>query len=191
MDFLKKPLAAATSEIAQKRAADALQQTGMSLPAKVVEVIGPGIVKVSFEVDGGVVTLPQIIVPVQGSVYIYLPIQVGDLGVVQAATARLGGVTGLGAGVAGLYDTPGNLAALSFVWLGNKGWDAPVDPDALDLMRNILVKGDELGFFGHATTTKQAVTGALSAITDTNAKAVLTSLINALAAYGLITKSTT
>lgn len=51
-----------------------------------------------------------------------------------------------------------------------------------------------LGFFGSLGHTKQAVTGALSSVTDANAKAVLTSIIAALASasgYNLVTNSTT
>ena len=48
----------------------------------------------------------------------------------------------------------------------------------------------ELGFFAGAKTAKQTVSGSLSGVTDADAKAVLTSLIDALAAYGLITNGT-
>jgi len=48
-----------------------------------------------------------------------------------------------------------------------------------------------LGFFGTSPTTRPAITGALSAVTDANAKAVLTSIINALTALGLVTNGTT
>lgn len=51
--------------------------------------------------------------------------------------------------------------------------------------------GSTAGFFGTAPATKQAVTGALSTVLDAPAKAVLTSIIAALTAYGLTTNSTT
>jgi hypothetical protein len=51
--------------------------------------------------------------------------------------------------------------------------------------------GSTAGFFGTAPATKQAVTGALSTVADAPAKAVLTSILAALVAYGLITNSTT
>jgi hypothetical protein len=51
--------------------------------------------------------------------------------------------------------------------------------------------GASAGFFGTAPAAKQAVTGALSSVLDAPAKAVLTSIIAALAAYGLATNSTT
>jgi hypothetical protein len=53
--------------------------------------------------------------------------------------------------------------------------------------------GQKVGFFGTTPTTLKNITGALSSVTDTNAKAVLTSIIAALAAsgYGLVHDSTT
>ncbi len=51
--------------------------------------------------------------------------------------------------------------------------------------------GTTLGFLNTTATTKQAVTGALTTVIDAPAKAVLTSIIAALHAYGLITDSTT
>lgn len=54
--------------------------------------------------------------------------------------------------------------------------------------------GDALAFFAGTARTKQSVTGALSSVTDANAKAVLTSIIAALAAasgYNLVTDATT
>lgn len=50
---------------------------------------------------------------------------------------------------------------------------------------------DKLSFYGVALAAKPVVTGALSTVADAPAKAVLTSLITALAAVGLVTNSTT
>lgn len=50
---------------------------------------------------------------------------------------------------------------------------------------------DTLAFYGHAGATQQAVTGALSTVADAPAKAVLTSIIAALVASGLVTNGTT
>jgi hypothetical protein len=50
---------------------------------------------------------------------------------------------------------------------------------------------DTLAFYGHAGATQQAVTGALSTVADAPAKAVLTSIIAALVASGLVTSGTT
>jgi len=80
---------------------------------------------------------------------------------------------------------------LAFLWIGNSNWTSALDSEALELWGNILVKQNELGFFAAAAVGKQTITGALSAVTDTNAKAVLTSIISALSAYGLVHNGTT
>jgi hypothetical protein len=53
----------------------------------------------------------------------------------------------------------------------------------------------QLGFFGHSGAIRPSVSGALSAVTDANAKAVLQSIVNALKAasggVGLVTDATT
>lgn len=49
----------------------------------------------------------------------------------------------------------------------------------------------QLAFFNGAVATKQTITGALSTVADAPAKAVLTSIIAALTAYGLVTDGTT
>lgn len=121
-DFIKNPLAKTLNQFTEKKAATAIQKTGRSLPCSVVEVISSGIVKVKFEVDAAPFTLPNMIVPKAGCEYIRYPTQVGDKGYVGAADARLGGMSGLGAGVASL-EQPGNLAALVFTPIGNTAWD--------------------------------------------------------------------
>lgn len=55
----------------------------------------------------------------------------------------------------------------------------------------ILTSSGGLGFWGIGPVAKQSLTGALSSVTDANAKAVLTALVNALTNYGLTTNSTT
>lgn len=189
-DYTKKPLNRSLIETAENAAARALSQQGKALPCSVAKVISSGVVEVNFEVTSQW-SLPRVIVPVAAPTYIRYPIQVGDLGMVFSADAALGGVTGLGGGLADLASQPGNLSALVFVWLGNKNWPAALDPNALELWRNITLSPTALGFFGQGKTTKKTVSGALSAVSDPAAKAVLTSLIQALAAYGLITNGTT
>ena len=56
---------------------------------------------------------------------------------------------------------------------------------------NVGDTGHEIGFFNLGSATHQTVAGTLSAVTDPNAKAVLTSLITSLAAYALIGDGTT
>lgn len=128
-DFLKNPLARTLNEFSQKKAESAIQKTGRSLPCSVVQVMSSGIVKVKFEVDAAPFTIPNLIVAAAGSEYVRIPTQVGDKGLVIAADARLGAMTGLGAGVASLAQ-PGNLAALLWVPLGNTAWSS-VDHQAV------------------------------------------------------------
>lgn len=55
----------------------------------------------------------------------------------------------------------------------------------------LAINDTGIGFFGGSEVAKQAITGALSSVTDANAKTVLTSIKNLLVAYGLATDSTT
>lgn len=131
-NVLKTPLQRSLEEFAHKRIQDAVQVAGKALPCSVVEVVSSGIVKVRFEVNAGVWTLPQVTVPIGAPEYIRYPIQPGDRGVVRPADARLGGLSGLGEGTPTL-DQPANLAALTFFWLGSSNWTAPTDPQTLEL----------------------------------------------------------
>ncbi len=119
----KTPLAQSLNEFAQKKILDALQITGKALPASVTEVSG-SIVTVKFEVSTKDFTLPSVTVPLAGSEYARVPIQKGCKGVVFPADVPIGGVSGLGGGVA-TFVTPANLAALVFFPIGNKSWAAP------------------------------------------------------------------
>ena len=185
----KTPLAQSLTKVAQQRANDATFAQGKILPCSVVEVVGPGIVTVNFEVAAQPFTLPRMTMPVQKPPYVQYPIQVGDTGLAISADVRLGHISGLGTGIPSLQDASGNLSNMSFVWLGKKS-EAFIDADALTLYDNIVCTPSALAFFGGSKVNKQTVTGVLSAITDTNAKAVLTSLITALANYGLINNGT-
>lgn len=115
------------NEFARRKAADAIQQTGRSLPATVVKANG-SIVTVKFEVNS-VFTLPNVTIPLFGPEYIRYPIQPGDKGFVVAADAYLGGMSGLGGGTADLSQLA-NLAALVFFPIGNTSFFA-VDPQAV------------------------------------------------------------
>jgi hypothetical protein len=119
----KKQLALSLSRMVSGGAADASQLQGQGLPCHVIS-IACGIVTVAFDVSAGGFTLPQVTCPIAESEYVLLPIQVGDRGFVTSASARLGGVSGLGAGVAPL-SKPSNLGGLVFVPIGNKSWTTP------------------------------------------------------------------
>lgn len=118
----KKQLSLTLPRALRGAVADGRQIEGQAWPCHVVEV-NSGIVTVAFDV-GGDFTLPQVTCPVAESFYVMLPIQVGDTGMVVAASARLGGVTELGNGVAPM-SLPANLGALVFVPLARKSWELP------------------------------------------------------------------
>lgn len=186
---IKTPLAQSLNAISAVKANNAVEALGKGLPCTVVDVVGPGIVTVNFEVEASPAPLPQVTMPVNKPKYLKYPIQVGDIGVALSADLRTGGLTGLGAGTPNINNTVGNLSAMTFFWLGNVN-ESFIDNEALELYGNILCTPDKLAFFAGTKHSKQTVSGALSAVTDANAKAVLTSLINALSNYGLITNGT-
>jgi hypothetical protein len=126
----KTPFAGSINDFARAKAQDAIQLTGRSLPCSVVQAQG-AIVRVKFEVQSSVFTLPNVTVPLFGPEYIRYPIQKGDKGVVFAADAYLGGMSGLGGGVADLTQRA-NLSTLVFFPIGNKAWTI-VDPNAVTI----------------------------------------------------------
>ena len=210
---LKTPLAYSLPAIGRATAKDAVNNLPQGLPCSVTEVVSSGIVTVKLEVSASLWTLPLITVPVNWSEYTRLPIQVGTKGVLVAAGTRLGHLSGLGGGPPLLTDQPGNLSTFSFEPLGSTEWANPIDPNAVELYgvnssgvilhdgnstntvtvdaNGVNLDCTDLGVFGTTPVTQQSITGALSAVTDSNAKAVLRSIINALVAYGLVQDSTT
>jgi len=116
----KTPIAIGLNNFTQKKIEDHLQTTGQILPCTVVSVTG-SIVTVKFEIETGDLTIPQITVPIAESQYTRLPIQPGDQGICMAANTRLGGITGLGQGLAPLGQ-PSNLGGLVFLPISNKNW---------------------------------------------------------------------
>ena len=215
-DYTKHSFARNLNTVAVTRAQDATQAAGKTIPCSVVAVLGSGIVTVKFEVNAGAATLPHVTIPVAYPEYIRYPIQVGDKGMAVPGGVKTGGLTGLGSGVPDLSN-PGNLSAMSFMWLGSSAWSATDDanavviygPDGVKLRNtasthylavnstevnidgNIQIKPTQIGFFGGSPVSKETITGALSAVTDGNAKAVLTSIIAALTGYNLATNGTT
>jgi len=127
----KTPFAVSISNLIQGKLDENQQAFGFQLPCRVTAVNG-SIVTVNFEIDtGGEFTFPPVTCPIAQSTYVRLPVQVGDYGVCLAADARLGGVTGLGTGLAPL-ELPFNLGALVYVPIGNKNWSS-VDPNAVNI----------------------------------------------------------
>ena len=137
-----------------------LQQWGQGLTTQQIEKIGQSLPCSVAAVDGAIVTvnlllqdfypLPMVTVPIAESIYVRLPVQVGDLGFTASATAYLGGVSGLGGGAAGPWQ-PANLSAMVFFPLGNKAWPAAPDPNALLLQGPNGVTIRDLG--GKSTVT--------------------------------------
>ena len=111
-----------------------LAEIGQSLPASVVSRKG-GIVTVKFEIastPNSPYTLMNVTVPIVGSEYVRLPIQAGALGMVMTADAYLGGMSGLGGGVADLSPR-GNLSMLVWTPIGNTAWQAAIDDMAAEM----------------------------------------------------------
>ena len=122
------PFGLSQNRFARQKALDVIQQTGRSLPCTVTNVRA-SIVTVSFQIS--TVTLLPVTIPIIGSEYVRLPIQIGCQGFTLASDAYLGGVSGLGGGVADLTQRA-NLTALVFAPIGNVNFSS-VDPNAVTI----------------------------------------------------------
>lgn len=120
---LKTPFAATINRFAERKISEHFNLGGKALPASVVTVVKNGFVTIKFELVNTDQIFPQVTVPVAESVYVRLPIQPGDKGVVRPIDAYLGGVSGLGGGSADLT-RPANLSALVFEPVANTVWPA-------------------------------------------------------------------
>ena len=121
-NYQKTPLGLSLNRIARQSVGNEIQQQGKALPCSVVAVRGQ-IVTVKFEVKS-TSTIPQVTIPIATSRYDWLPVQVGDTGVTMPADVYLGGISGLGGGVANM--TPrANLTALVFVPCAQAAWTVP------------------------------------------------------------------
>lgn len=126
----KTPFARSMNQFAEQKAISAIQTLGKSLPCHVVAVSG-SIVTVKFDLQTGF-TLPDVTCPMFGPEYIRYPTQVGDKGVAMSADAYIGGVSGLGGGVASLA-LRANLSALIFLPIANKDWSPTDNANAIVL----------------------------------------------------------
>lgn len=140
-DGQKTPLAQSLNTLASKRINDSRQLLGKALPCSVTAVSG-AIVTVKFEIQSNF-TLPETTMPLFGPEYIRYPIQPGCKGLAIPAAAFLGGMSGLGGGVADL-SIPGNLSALVFFPIGNTDWST-VDPDAVTIYgpNGVVLRNDD------------------------------------------------
>lgn len=125
----KTPLARSLNQFAERKIRGAMTLVGQSLPASVVAVVSSGIVTVKFELTNIPYTLPSVTVPLFGPEYIRYPIQPGCKGFVVAADAYIGGMSGLGGGVADLTQMA-NLSTLVFFPIGNRTWTPSDDPNS-------------------------------------------------------------
>jgi hypothetical protein len=132
--------------VARTAAQEAIQSRGFVLPCQVTAVnpnnpatgapLGYSFVQVQFEVtvpftqpDGtqSTFTLPPQILPISQSQWLRVPVQIGDFGIAVRADTFLGGITGLGAGVANLGTNYGDQ--LVFQPIGTTQFPAAPDPN--------------------------------------------------------------
>lgn len=126
----RTPLSRTLPLVGQRAALAEIEQRGYALPCHVTAVNG-AIVTVAFDVVS-MAPLPPCTMPIAGSEYIRLPIQVGCKGVARPASVDISIVTGLGPGnsLPDITEIPGNLSALEFAPTGNAKWTASPNPDA-------------------------------------------------------------
>lgn len=123
----KTPLVDGLNRFTSGKIEDAGQLIGKSLPASIL-AIDPShtIVTVKFEVKTAL-QIPMVQCPVGTSEYVRLPLKVGDKGFVVAVDTYMGGMSGIGGGIASLQQQP-NLSTLVWFPCGNKSFDATEEP---------------------------------------------------------------
>jgi hypothetical protein len=116
-----------------------------------------GIVTVKFALTSPY-TLPNVTVPIVGSEYVRVPIQAGCPGMVMSADAYLGGMSGLGGGVADQIPR-GNLSMLVWTPIGNKAWQPAIDDNALCLYGpdGVVISDKAANFSWNLKTTEQII----------------------------------
>lgn len=156
-DYGKTWLADSLNQLATQKALTAIQQTGRALPCSVVAVSGQ-IVTVKFEVQG-TFTLPQVTMPIATSRYDWLPIQVGDPGYTAPADVYLGGISGLGGGIANMSQR-GNLTTLVFTPVSNAAWTAAnVNQRVVQGPAGVLIKTTNGAIYIDLTTADITING--------------------------------
>ncbi|MCA8636754.1 hypothetical protein LGN49_26035, partial [Escherichia coli] len=108
------------NNFAEVKIAEAMELVGKILPATVVRQSGK-MITVSFSLTNIPFTLPQVTIPLFGPEYVRYPMQPGDRGIVIPADTYIGGMSGLGGGVADLTQ-PTNLSALVYLPISNTEW---------------------------------------------------------------------
>ena len=102
-----------------KGAQDRYQLDVQGLPCTVSQVMGE-LVQVNVEAQGKF-TIPKILVPQAFSQWVREPTQVGDKGILSAANYYIGGMSGIGGGVAN-YQKRGNVTPLVFMPISQKAF---------------------------------------------------------------------
>lgn len=108
------------NNFAEVKIAEAMELVGKILPATVVSQSGK-MITVSFSLTNIPFTLPHVTIPLFGPEYVRYPMQPGDRGIVIPADTYIGGMSGLGGGVADLTQ-PTNLSALVYLPISNTEW---------------------------------------------------------------------
>ena len=126
-NFAKLWLQKNQNQLAINRAAQEIQKQGRALPCRVTQVTG-AVVTVEFEMDTAPWTLPPITIPKAESNWVRMPTQAGDFGYTAPADVYLGGISGLGKGIAS-FIRRGNLSNLVFTPVSNAN-SPPIDPNA-------------------------------------------------------------
>lgn len=125
----KTPIAASLNQWQEDRQRSFNQQLGRSVPASIVEIDETGtIVTVQFEIESDLFTLPNVQCALATDEFTRPPLKKGSKGYVVPADYYMGGVTGLGGGVA-TFDRQPNLSALVFHPCGNKEYSKLYDKD--------------------------------------------------------------
>jgi hypothetical protein len=152
----KLPIARTLEQFANRKVAGALSKLGQSLPATVVSRAG-GVVTVAFALTSPY-TLPNVTVSLVGSEFVRLPIQPGTPGLCMTADTYLGGMSGLGGGVAGLVPR-GNLSMLVWTPIGNTTWQPALDDNALCLYGpdGVVISDKAATFSWLLKTTEQVI----------------------------------
>lgn len=135
---LKVPLALSIDAASRQRAGDSHSLVGKDLPCHVTKIENQ-IATVAFDVKGPW-NLPVMQVPIDTGVDDWIPVQVGDKGVVRSVDVYLGGVSGQGTGTAD-FARRTNLSTLVFHPTTNKQWK----PRGKDLSQNDRIVGSRQG----------------------------------------------
>ena len=128
----KTPFAESIQRFAEAKWNSLIELEGKALPASITKVGANGtIVTVKLEVTTKY-TIPVLTIPIAGSQYIRLPVQVGDKGVVFPCDTSIGNVTGLGPTTVDLTKSA-NLSSLVFFPVGNSSFANAMNANRIEL----------------------------------------------------------